>query len=640
MTDILLTETNEESSDQEFLLSAPFKNDIGDQNCFVNVILHLFHYTPELKFYFETEDFILDNDNYNLLIEIQKVLEKYKQLTSKIYYKKIPKNNRFINIISIRGELDYLFENEKMFRIGEIGEPSDIFYIFLSAIHAYVHKEGSLMNQPTEKCTKEECLTHKLFFINFTTQTTCLNCEVKSDFLVVPPNNYLFDIDVNTILIYIENLSYFSEFNYKLFTFTYDYYMKDTKDEKKICECQTPNYIKNYILVESKDYFAVNLKWNTMKPKLTEICKLFFSIPQIFKNNELFTIYNNSLIEKYFLYGMICFCDNHYVSFYMNLDEKEKVDNYWIYNEDMKNEKFENWKEIVIYCIQNMYYPKMLFYKKLNSDLMLFDDIKNYDFDEEDFFEMFNHSLKIDRINLTNYNNENNKKNILRFNENFLYKSTDESFIKSVNDMRINNESLQEKRKNKLNEEEKEIYEELQKLKKGEFDFLEDKKIETPIKRKIFEKDKNLFLIDKDELKKDEFRNKMYDKNDCWICEKCKNINSKKKFECLKCKIVDMKIFDLLEESKKKSNSNNNSNTNELNKKNNLKNKKKNDKNIKNSDLNKKFKEINEINSNYELKNKNKKNEIIIKKNWKCKNCNFSNINYDYCENCLKNKII
>jgi hypothetical protein len=271
---------------------------------------------------------------------------------------------------------------------------------------------------------------------------------------------------------------------------------------------------------------------------------------------------------------------------------------------------------------------------------MLFDDIKNYDFDEEDFFEMFNHSLKIDRINLTNYNNENNKKNILRFNENFLYKSTDESFIKSVNDMRINNESLQEKRKNKLNEEEKEIYEELQKLKKGEFDFLEDKKIETPIKRKIFEKDKNLFLIDKDELKKDEFRNKIYDKNDCWICEKCKNINSMKKFECLKCKIVDMKIFDLLEESKKKSNSNNNSNTNELNKKNNLKNKKKNDKNIKNTDLNKKFKEINEINSNYELKNKNKKNEIIIKKNWKCKNCGFSNINYDYCENCLKNKII
>ena len=130
MTDILLTETNEESSDQEFLLSAPFKNDIGDQNCFVNVILHLFHYTPELKFYFETEDFILDNDNYNLLIEIQKVLEKYKQLTSKIYYKKIPKNNRFINIISIRGELDYLFENEKMFRIGEIGEPSDFLYFF------------------------------------------------------------------------------------------------------------------------------------------------------------------------------------------------------------------------------------------------------------------------------------------------------------------------------------------------------------------------------------------------------------------------------------------------------------------------------------------------------------------------------
>ena len=46
MTDILLTETNEESSEQEFLLSAPFKNDIGDQNCFVNLILHLFHYTP------------------------------------------------------------------------------------------------------------------------------------------------------------------------------------------------------------------------------------------------------------------------------------------------------------------------------------------------------------------------------------------------------------------------------------------------------------------------------------------------------------------------------------------------------------------------------------------------------------------
>ena len=128
--------TEIDPNEPDKLISAPFKNDIGEQNCFVNVIIHALHYTFPIQFYFETED-ISDNENFNLLVELSTILERYRQLTSRIYFHKIPKGTRFCNVLNIRGELDYMFEDKNILKLGDMGEPSDVLYMFLNAIHCY-----------------------------------------------------------------------------------------------------------------------------------------------------------------------------------------------------------------------------------------------------------------------------------------------------------------------------------------------------------------------------------------------------------------------------------------------------------------------------------------------------------------------
>lgn len=46
------------------------KNDIGEHNSFINVIIHSLRYIPEiLKYFIETD--LSDEEQYNMLIEIQ-----------------------------------------------------------------------------------------------------------------------------------------------------------------------------------------------------------------------------------------------------------------------------------------------------------------------------------------------------------------------------------------------------------------------------------------------------------------------------------------------------------------------------------------------------------------------------------------
>lgn len=296
------------------------------------------------------------------------------------------------------------------------------------------------------------------------------------------------------------------------------------------------------ILVKASEYICFNLIWPDPNPKLTDVCKVYFSIPEIFSNEEIFNIYDDAFKKRYELYGIICYSNTQYISFFIS-QLKSEVQKYWILHNDMEVIKLPVWKDVMAYCIMNSYHPVMLYYREITdkTDLSI-----RCDLEEGDFFQMLNHSLKVDLENATTYANDYNAKNKMRPNTN-LTKSQDANLLQSLNNMK---KELIPRRNKRLSIEDPDIVYYTEGMKK----YTSSRETENSIVSKDVEEmnQEKYQKIDPQTLQSEAFRYQPYHREGDWYCktENCNNLNNKHTFQCLKCKVINMRKFQELENEK------------------------------------------------------------------------------------------
>ena len=92
----------------------------------------------------------------------------------------------------------------------------------------------------------------------------------------------------------------------------------------------------------------------------------------------------------------------------------------------------------------------MLFYQIKDKENSRFHDLINQNFEDGDYFKMYNYSLKIDKENAISYSNEINLVSRLRPQDTLTHKTNDDQLIKSINEMRKKEEKKKQKQKLKL----------------------------------------------------------------------------------------------------------------------------------------------------------------------------------------------
>ena len=121
---------------KESLMSVPLANNIGDENSFFNSIIHMLYFTPEV-YAFLDENKQNFSKNYEILLELYKILDKYDKLLDKNQCYLIPEEERFVDIKNLRIKISELYKGEGLFQLGNSDEPSEILYFFLNAFHSY-----------------------------------------------------------------------------------------------------------------------------------------------------------------------------------------------------------------------------------------------------------------------------------------------------------------------------------------------------------------------------------------------------------------------------------------------------------------------------------------------------------------------
>ena len=558
----LLSDSDEEEISK--LTIVPFKAPLSQQNSFINVIINYLFNFEEIRKFFETEEPPL-NDNFRLIYEIQSVLEQMRKLTSHLYFKRTAKDKRQIDSSYIKHELKYQFNN-LFFNPQQSGNACTILNIFLNALHVYFLDEDNVLGTQKNKCTNKKCLSHNLAYIDIASQIYCTQCGKKGILYKYPLNTYYYTIDTNGILSYIYEkelitANYTDSIN-KLFEIEKIVHENNLSNKKEIdefvCDCRH-KYIKNIkndlLMLQSHKYFAVSLSWNE-PPKFEDSCKIFFSIPQKFSTPQLFHIYNDQDNKNYFLYGLIVVRNNQNVSFFFNFEKlDENYENIeWFYCNDMETKILTSYKEVVEWTVINDYHPILLFY--INLDKIKFND--NIKFSEEEINNLLHHASMVDNVNSISYTNKKFTFNILRPTNDKMYKSYDNAIYNKVN----KNKEMESSKRKKYN-----FVEELAKEKERESLLLTEYSMRNDDnKPKIIKRPENLQKLTKPKencnfaknMKFETFREHPYNFEANWVCGNCDNINNPSTFECIKCKLIDMKIFAKIEEKKNNLAKNNN----------------------------------------------------------------------------------
>ena len=622
---------------KESLISVPLSNNIGDENSFFNAIIHMFYFTPEI-FSFLEENKQNFTGNYEILLELYKILDKYNKLLDKNQCYLIPEEERFIDVKSLREKISELYQGEGLFQFGNSDEPSEILYFFLNAIHSFAidlispkyyildnHSSVNINNnentnnnineendkdsitQEDEEEKREDkcdpiCLSHSLFDMHLLQQVECLNCKSVGNIKKFPNKFFIYDINYKNIALNIKNISKFKYLSNIFFRQAKKQFQVSNENCPK--KCSSPKVINRTYVMGTSSYLIFNISWKEIRPTLQDVCKCYFMLSRVLHNNEIFDVIDKDLIADYSLYGFISYWNGHYISFYNNKYKE------WFFYEDMRTKKMGTWKEIIIFCIKNHYHPIMLFFKKADSKIAVFDT----QIQEKDFNELMQYCKTVDAETLDKTGSINiNISNYLRPSL-FPNKAKDDDLIRTVENLQKLEEMKEKKKKMKY------------------LDEAEGSGDTSMIPEGI-----NLFAGK-------------------WICHKCHNHNNISSFQCSKCQEINVKVFEIIYNAKNQKGSyrrnfkNNPSKFEIL-----TKNFEKNYSNLIKVKLNltqredayEKMKKMQEEEENKLQNEKDKKfvdNKIKFSVNpdgsWNCIYCGYFNENnkIEFCENCKWNK--
>ena len=318
------------------------KNAIGEQNCFLNVVIQaLWRLRCCRDFFFSIEDPWKKSNP--VLVALTALMTEYKYSDEKI----LPPDQ-------VRLALADVFTGLRRFQLGEMDDAGESFEAILTAMH------GGELDKPCKD--RDICLGHQVFALDFVNEEVCKMCK-----------NY-------------EHNEFGTMFSFHLYAQevveTHEPTLSKVirtvhRSKRKECnKCHGPNTVEaNMVVISLPKVWCVNLVWPTIEADrslLRSVLKLIGASLTDFRLDEAFSIPDGSgQVASYLLSGMICFYPGgHYV--YFGLISPRSVmqsrgllsSASWAIFDDHQIKPVGTFEQVIERCERAKYQPVCLFYEQ------------------------------------------------------------------------------------------------------------------------------------------------------------------------------------------------------------------------------------------------------------------------------------
>ena len=348
-----------------------FKNAYGENSCFVNVILHLLYYIPELDEFlislYEIDESNRDgkdkdmnsNDEKNkFLVLLGKILYQYENIINEENDEENRKKNvkmkknqiTVVKTLNMRKYLANISKNK--FPLNTVADPVELFNFILDILNENLGED-----------------LHKSFYLELIDEFNCKSqnkCEItiKNKY---DKDNFIYHIYIDEILKYIEQKNIkVKNYKNKLFELSYKLFLSENT---KKCEKCKEEMEHNLVCTNSPEFLLINCVWKESNPIVDDVISLFFLMSLKDELNSLFICYNKRPRKKnnYYLLGFILysFTMSHYIICVYNYDKKV-----FVLLDDETVKEYNNLYELILDITVNIlktndkgfFYPVMLIF--------------------------------------------------------------------------------------------------------------------------------------------------------------------------------------------------------------------------------------------------------------------------------------
>ena len=308
------------------------KNNINDNNCFINVCLQTILHFKDLRYILlDDEKFKIFNNSPNIMKQFILILSSYNVISENT-----PNNNKkIIDPQNFRMAVAEYFKKKGEYQLYSKGDPIELLDNLLKFIHSYMLTGFNKIEYFDEKCNPP-CGIHNLFFINISEHLFCNKCNFD--------NKQNYDSNYFIHLINIFNILDIVNKNNLQF---YDFYGKlihcsKINEIQECYKCKNYSLNKEFICDSLGKFIIINLTWENHFISLETICMISCMITNHFLPQDLFSCDIKGMNYKFL--GMILLYTNHYVSIFY-----EKKKGYILYDDTNLNDNIIPKKYFAMY---------------------------------------------------------------------------------------------------------------------------------------------------------------------------------------------------------------------------------------------------------------------------------------------------
>ena len=400
-----------------------FENGIGVNNCFLNAIVQVLYHLEEFR--------------YKLMaIKIKKEINDpvFQLYTIFNNYESLSKLNtiEMLNSALLRRALHAKFGT---YPKGKFGDPVETINELLELIHKEYFESNE--NNSKEFCKDKMCPSHSNFLLYLNEIKFCPICSARS-VQKYDKDCFMLNISASELFYLIEEKDEDDFYKYKYSLFKKAKYLSQNfsmyqKDKIRLEDCKCKNLTtrkKLFLYKQFSPFLIINMTWDSDFPRITDICRIYGSIPVIDKNNNIFDLYSEDgkkkkeeLNTKYYLQSMILFGQRHYTCFFYNADIKK-----WSFADDEKKRNYSSYYELIAYLISRRSFPVAIIYNSVN--IFLNENEEKFKLNEEKFSELYKSCMVEEQVDIednaklnkekeknSNVNNNNENDNNDKFNK-------------------------------------------------------------------------------------------------------------------------------------------------------------------------------------------------------------------------------
>ncbi|XP_049394447.1 uncharacterized protein LOC125858659 isoform X2 [Solanum stenotomum] len=327
------------------------KNEVGEYNCFLNVIIQSLWHVRRFR-----DEFLRTSSEHVHVGDPCVICALYDIFTA-LSTASTETCRKTVDPTSLRISLSNLYPDSNFFQEGQMNDASEVLGVIFDSLHRSFTSASGISDTEsadsscmgTWDCSNGACIVHSLFGMDTFEQMVCYNCGLESRHLKY--TSFFHNINASALRT-IKVVSPESSFDALLNLVEMNHQLSCNSE---VGGCGKLNYI-HHILSTPPHVFTTVLGWQNTCESVGDITA---TLSALSTEVDIGVLYHGLAPKnKHCLISMVCYYGQHYHCFAYNCDHGQ-----WVMYDDKIVKVIGGWDDVLVMCERGHLQPQVLFFE-------------------------------------------------------------------------------------------------------------------------------------------------------------------------------------------------------------------------------------------------------------------------------------